>query len=94
MCKGSAHVVDEPHQDYGEENAGKFDTSPSGRRPYNIIPYRTVRAAVVQNCHEQRWGQLRWPNAQALPEWEEGRRNCIQVIIIIIIMRNFLKWPK
>ena len=25
---------------------------------------------MVYICHEQRWGQLRWPNVQALPEWE------------------------
>jgi len=34
------------------------------------IPYHTIRAAEVEICHEQRWGQLRWPNGQALQKWE------------------------
>ena len=31
------------------------------------IPHR---ATVSSICHEQRWGQLRWPTAHAVPEWE------------------------
>jgi len=43
-------------------------TMPSRER--HTIPYHTIQTAMMQICHEQWWGQLRWPNAQALPEWE------------------------